>query len=189
MEVRVLGFRRDMRPDGRHVDLVQVTNRAAYGDSGQLTHATWHRVAKLIPPDGGDNEGKVLHMRLMWNIIGPAYEAWLKNEEIPQDGTPLAAWAGVSAEKAEVLKGFGVRTVEEVASLPEALVGSIPLPSVRELKRQAALFLDGRDKDELTRRIAALEAERDAAVELLAERDDEPAQEKRGPGRPRKEAA
>lgn len=191
MSVKILGFRREMKPDGRYVDWVHLTNAAAMTENGQLTHSTWHRVAKLVPPESGDNEGKILHMRLMWEIVGPAYETWKRGDDAVDDGTPLSAWSGVDAARADVFRGFGLRTVEEVANMPETVLGRIPLPGVREMKRQAQLFLDAKDKDDLARRVAELESQLAASVEMLSEREEAAveAAPKRGPGRPRKEAA
>jgi hypothetical protein len=131
-----------------------------------------------------------------WASLEPYYNAWKQNSEIPTDGTPLAAWPGVTKQQAEVLKGQGIRTVEDVAGMNDSMIGRIALPNVRALKEQAQRYLDARDNHrveaalkEKDDQIATLKAQMDQLAELVAAKMDaaeenEPA--KRGPGRPRK---
>ena len=58
---------------------------------------TWHPVLNLMPPADWDETRRssptYIDMAAKWATIGPAYEAWKRGSEIPQDGTPLAAWS------------------------------------------------------------------------------------------------
>jgi hypothetical protein len=132
----------------------------------------------------GEQTEKLELMTMRWAQIEPAYEAWKTGHEVPVNGTPFSAWAGVTSEKAEVLRRHAIRTVEEIADLSEGQMEKIPLPGMRELRKQAKIFLEGRGAAEAAQaqadaeaRIAALEAQLaennerlSAAMDLLEEK-------------------
>lgn len=100
-----------------------------------------------------------------WEIVERAYKMWLAGQESPLEGTPLAAWNGLSPEAAELLRSRGIKTVEEISALTDAHVERIPLP-MREIIRNAKLFLEAREQhkfaahmDEKDRQLDALKAE------------------------------
>lgn len=127
---------------------------------------TWERIRHLEVTDEmrrGEETEKLKLMTMKWSQIEPAYKAWKSGNELPVAGTPLAAWAGVTAEKAEVLRRYGIRTVEEVSRLSEGQMEKVALPGMREMRKQAAIFLEGRGAAEAAER----EAERDAEIENL----------------------
>lgn len=181
----VLGFKTEYRGD-RAVDWVEI---APSGEAFERTH-TWHRIKDLMPPETVDatradgQSYKIMQAR--WEAIGPKYEAWKRKEEIPLDGTPLAAWAGVSTEQAAHLKAMGIQTVEAVRDMSESAFTRLPFPNARQLPKLAAAFLSSLGEAEKDRQLSEM-AERMAAMEeMLAERmGEEPV--KRGPGRPRKQ--
>lgn len=184
--LRIIAFETQYDASGKATDWVHFTSGDALSEAGNVTHSTWERVSKLIPPafvpndDGGD---KMKALRGQWSQIEPHYSAWKAGAEVPDDGIPLGAWPGVSNAQAEVLRKVGLNTVQKIASCPETMLLRPPLPNMRDLKGQAALWLEGRDKAALEKRLAELEAHNAAMVEMLADREPE----KRGPGRPRKE--
>lgn len=134
----------------------------------------------------------------LWEVVGPQYEKWQQGQEMPLNGTPLAAWNAISGREADVLKSFMIRTVEDIANLSEAAISQIPIPRTRDLKRQADTWLKAQDSSkaqaELARRDAEIEALKarvehlalniaDNAVDALdADPDEQPV--KRKPGRP-----
>lgn len=133
-------------------------------------------------------------------IVEPAYEAWKRGQEIPDNGTPLAAWAGVSPEQVEALKSIGLRTVEAVADLTDREITEKPMPGLRTLREMAKRFVTTLDKGAVTGalkqkddEIAALKAQLDELADLVRGKTEEPEEDseevvKRGPGRPRKAA-
>lgn len=167
--------------------------------------------------DIGENANPAVQMALdRAEFIRQQYEAWQKGQELPVNGTPLAAWTGVRPEQVDILRLSGVKTVEEVANMTESLITSIKLPGMRDLKKQAQFFIDSADqtrfaarlaeKDEEVARLKAEGAERDEQMRLMNEQirelrdlalarapaeegEDAEAPARRGPGRPRKEAA
>ncbi|AZO63004.1 MAG: hypothetical protein E5Y51_31250 [Mesorhizobium sp.] len=144
-----------------------------------LNTRTTERVRHLLPDPslmGEDQDGEKLRfMTARWNQIEPAYEAFKAGREIPLNGTALAAWSGVTPEQAEVLRTAGIRTVEEVRDLPDGQLDRVRLPNVRDLRKQAGLFLANSDAAKAAEREAAKDAqiaelvERQAAMEAMIE--------------------
>lgn len=180
----ILEFKTDYRLGKEPVDKVLIAPKG----EGHLKTQTWHRVAKLRPPEDADENTRdslsYRDMEAKWSVIGPAYEAWKKGAEIPENGTPLAAWPGVTADMARVFVSMGIRTVEDVRDMGDGAISKLPFPNARKMPDLARKWLEGTDaaaKDaenaELRERIAAME-------EMLSERAEE--KPKRGPGRPKK---
>lgn len=190
----VLGFKQTFERDPQ----TGVMNRPVDWVNYAPVHAVqttqiWERIDKMRPPENGlgrdDAGAKMAYLNIRWSMIEPAYEAWKQGIEMPLDGTPLGAWPGINEAQANAFRAVGVKTVEGIRDLPENLVGKVALPGVREIKKQAGLFLDARDatsaavrQAEQEERIKGLEEQLAAAMELLEEQS-----RKRGPGRPRKE--
>lgn len=158
------------------------------GPKGEALERTksWHRVKDLRPVDISqmfDDEADVVRqgqsyqaMSARWAVIEPHYLAWKQGHEIPESGTPLGAWAGVTAEQADFLRKFGVVTVEQAAEMGESTIAKLPFPDPRAIKRMAAQFLEQKpvedvkaENEELKTRLAALESailEMNAAEEV-----------------------
>lgn len=162
------GFKLDDK--GKRVLEMQEVDWVRYAPSHSPQNTmTWERVKHMEVTDAmlaGEETEKLKLMRARWSMIKPAYDAWKSGQDMPLNGTPLAAWAGVTAEKAEVLRRFGIRTVEDVSVLAESQVEKIPLPAVRDMRKAAKLFLESRGSAELAER----EAERDKEMEAMRAR-------------------
>lgn len=125
-----------------------------------------HRVKDIMPPEEPNPDSESDQYLLeRWEIIGPAYNAWKSGSEVPEHGTPLAAWAGVRPEQADVLRSLGIRTVEEVADMTDSMVSQVRFPNARQLPIMARAFIGNADaaaKDaemaELREQLAALKA-------------------------------
>lgn len=126
---------------------------------------------RLMYPDptrmGEDQDGEKLRfMSHRWAQIEPAFNAFKEGRDIPINGTPLAAWGGITQEQAEVLRQHSLRTVEEVRDLTESQLERVRLPNMRDLRQQAKLFLENSN----AAASAAREAEKDKLIEAMAER-------------------
>ena len=115
-------------------------------------------------------------MEAIWSAIEPAYEAWKKGFEIPTAGTPLAAWAGITADQANALRKLAIYTVEDLASLTDDKFPRVPMPNVRQVRDLARKYLesdgDTRTAERLNAQdgeIAVLKEQLEAAMELLKE--------------------
>jgi hypothetical protein len=138
------------------------------------------RVKNLIPPESGfknDDQGTKLGLMAMrWAQIEPHYKAWKSGQEIPLDGTPLAAWSGVSPQQAEVLKARGIKTVEAVRDMSEGILSKVQLPNVRSLRDVARAFLENKESSDMAAKMAkkdeeaaAMKAQLDEMASMLAE--------------------
>lgn len=187
MDIKVLRFKTEYRPGRPELHWVEFTSHDALDEGGNPRHSTWEMVNKLRPPASINNDDgglKMAALRSQWAQIEPHYDAWCAGRELPESGTPLGAWPGVNVDQAEALKSCGLNTVEGVANASETLLMAPPLPNMREIKRQAMIWLEGRSNSDLTARLAELEAQNAAMLEMLAEKNEP----KRGPGRPPKQA-
>jgi hypothetical protein len=146
----------------------------------------------LKPPENPEEDTspnaalKVGYMAALWRQIEPAYKAWKEGKEIPIDGTPLAAWAGVTPEQIKILHQNGLKTVQAVSTMTESQMNKVMLPNIRNLKQTALEYLGSREKVAQAEEVADLKAKLEALTEMMAERQDAEAVAKRGPGRPPK---
>lgn len=196
--IHVIGFRVEYRRVAGQADLVP-REWVKYAPRHAPALINEEMVSTLIPPENGidrDDEGlKMGYMNAVWKQIEPAYRAWKEGTEVPLDGVPLGAWAGVSPAQADVFKQHKIFTVEDVRDMTEAQITRIALPGLRSLKTQAGSYLEGRDKTEQAGRLAAIEeqnaalrAQLEEMAELIASRDDDAEIAPKRRGRPRKEA-
>ena len=130
----------------------------------------------------------------IWPVLEPYYRAWKDGRKAELNGTALNAWMGLSEEQIEVLKSRDTHTLEDLASLSDALCAKIGLPGIQNLKAGAKRFLDGLAGNKIDHalsekdaQIAALQAQ---MADLMALVGRDPAEEPvtRRPGRPRKDA-
>lgn len=129
------------------------------------------RVDMMRPPEfiANDDEGKKMDfMRFRWAMIERAYDAWKDGIEIPEEGTSLAAWPALNAAQVNAFRNVGLRTVEAVATMPDTLIAKVALPSVREIKRQAAIYIEAKATSGTASRLSDLEASNAALQEQLA---------------------
>lgn len=177
--IRVLGFKHEYKANGTTIEWVHFTSGDAIRENGEPTHSTWEKVQRLQPPAVIENDESGLKMaalRSQWAQIEPHYLAWKSGQEIPEHGTPLGAWPALDQAQAQVLRSAGYKTIEDVASATENQLARPVLPHLRELKRQAAVYLEGRDKAAQQAEIEALKEQNAAMLEMLAEMqgDDKP---------------
>lgn len=181
MAIRVLDFKQDYS-NGKAVDMVLI---APIGEAHQKTQ-TWHRVKALEPTDAMRNDTRkgdsLMAMDARWSIIGPAYEAWKNNSGIPETGMPLAAWSGVTKDQAQLLKGMGMLTVQDVAEASQEAVAKLPFPNARKFPALAKAFLDGEEASAKDARLAEMEERMAVMTEML----EKQAEDKPKRGRPAK---
>lgn len=151
------------------VDWVEYVNRV--NDQGMPTSSIQIRMREIDPknmrvdPTQGGGE-KEMFFKSRWDQIEPFYDAWKEGNELPQSGTPLALWAGLTAEQANVFKLAGIRSVEEIRDMNGADEARVRLPNLTDIKRMAGLYLQSAGATEA----AAREAAKDATIAAMAER-------------------
>ena len=89
-----------------------------------------------------------------------AYDAFLKGDELPPEGTPIKTWSAIGREQVIRLLAANIRTVEELAETPDsALMTQIGLDG-RVLRDTARAFIaEGKTVGGSAVKIAALEEE------------------------------
>lgn len=182
--IRVIKFWTEYRVGKDPLDWVLV---APMGEEFMRTQ-TPHRVDKINPenwPENKRNGASYQDAVAKWSVIGPAYDAWKRGSEIPLEGTPLEAWAGVTPEMVAALKALDVRTVEEVRDMGDGVMAKLRMPNARQLPALAGKYLEGRTAAEKDAEMAELRAQMEAMRAALEERNAEDAPKRRG--RPRKE--
>ena len=130
---------------------------------------------------------------LVWSVIEPHYNAWLKGQEVPSEGTPVQDWPGLTRGQADKFKAMHLTTVEAVADMTDNDCDHFGMGG-RVIRDRARAFVGAKNGAASAGEVAALRQrleERDADIaELRAMLDEltKPKVEeaKRGPGRPRK---
>lgn len=183
----ILEFKTEYKGD-RAIDWVHV---APSGEAFDRVR-TWHRIKDVKPPENVDADKRhaltYVDMSEKWKVIGPAYEAWKKGEDVPETGTPLAAWAGVSTEQAAVLKRMGIRTVEDVSTMSDSTTDKLNFPNARKLPALAKTYLDGKGQADTASELVAMREKMAVMEEMLVEASKaaEAAKSAKSPGRPKK---
>ncbi|RAK51198.1 hypothetical protein [Phenylobacterium soli] len=117
------------------------------------------------------------------------YAAFKANEEIPEEGTPIGEWPAINRSQAEELKHAKVRTVEQLAALPdEALMRVVPMGGF-SLRDKARRFLEAAastapmeklsaENDELRTTMAAMQEQMKLLQEQMAKQAAQAASDK-----------
>lgn len=118
------------------------------------------------------------------------WAAYQQNREQTQDGTPLDMLFPKNPEVVATLKANNVHTIQALAAVPD----SVNLPFIGEHRNKAKTFLDGIEKGQgfhaLEKKLEDAEFSRmelEDTVKSLQARLAELEEERRGPGRPRKQ--
>lgn len=194
----IYGFKTKWEPDPKDATKYRERDMVDIGPIGFADKTrTWRYINELRSVQdisGAADNPAIAEAHLRWNFIKPRYEAWKNGQELPETGTPLSAWNGLTPEQADVFKSKGLKTVEQVAGMTDGMIAQFPFPNMRATVMQAKRFIESADQV----KVAASLAQKDDEIELLKEQmkelaemvaaskvvAEEPA--KRGPGRPRK---
>lgn len=125
--------------------------------------------------------------QVLWAHIKPRYEAWKGNQELPETGTPLAAWNHLTPTQAEFLRTNGIRSVEEVSQLTDIHIQQFKIHNLRSIIEAAKRFVSGTDMNKFAGelkakddQLAAANARIDQMAEMLAKLMEEDAPKRRG---------
>ena len=133
------------------------------------TTASVKSLARVRPIVDNSEDVAARYANERWDRVKPLYEAWKTNAETPVNGTPFAAWPGLTPEQAEILKSAGYRSVEEIAEASDVTINSVKLPGIREIQANAKRFIASRDQA----KVAAELAKKDDEITALKDRLDE----------------
>jgi hypothetical protein len=166
---RIIKFWTEYKRSAGGLKAIDKVEYCAVGMASKST--TVARIADLRrireAPDPDDVASNIARDR--WMFVERHYDAWKAGQEAPEHGTPLAAWPGITAEQAEVMRTAGLRSVEDIASATDSVINRINLPGVRDVQASAKLFLGSLD----TQRTADALAEKDKQISVLSEQLEE----------------
>jgi hypothetical protein len=131
--------------------------------------------AILTPPGGQLVVNKEVTPELI-ERFRPQYDAWKKNEEIPENGTHVKMWPVATPAEVKQLLGAKIRTIEAVSEMNEACLKQVGM-GARALKDKATAWLDSAKLSGITaERLQTLKVENDdlrIANEQLTARNEE----------------
>lgn len=129
------------------------------GDTKTKISAEIRRVSRVLPiEECGDNLAYLMAHKL-WAFIEPRYKHWQDTNTLPEAGTPLAAWPGVTAAQAAVLRTAGLKSVEEIAEASDIVMTKTGLANASQLRDHAKRFLANEAGAREAKAFATLEAE------------------------------
>ena|SRR3990167_1472292 len=182
--------------DRSKVDIVPVEFWVDYkpiiDKPGEFKPVEWVKWAKRGSPGHETVEAipRVKKSPQLWATIEPYYNHWLKGQETPVDGTPLAAWPGITRGQVQALNLLLIRSVEDLAAANDATQQRIGM-GARELVGRAKIFMEAKKGSAVIEAALAIEREKVGALvsevaELRALVESLTPPERRGPGRPPK---
>lgn len=138
--IRPLRFWTEYEPDANKPGEQRAIDKVEWVKIGDRMGATTvARVSHLMARKGFKN--KQYEAAIEWQVIQPAYERWKANEEIPENGTPLAAWPGVDRVLVDALKKLNILSVEDFVGASDHAFSAIPIPDLRKRRKAAEDFL------------------------------------------------
>ncbi len=127
----------------------------------------WAKKGVERPTTGGDAIARIRKSVPEWLAIQPYYDAWKAGNNLEViNGLPLAVWAGITPDIAELLKPFRVYSVEDLATMNDSVMQRIPHPDISRIRDRAKKFLDTKEIAEAVREINDLD-------QALKERDEQ----------------
>lgn len=95
------------------------------------------------------------------------YAAFKAQSEIPLDGTPVEQWASITRSQAEELKFAHVRTVEQLAALPDDALNKTMSMGGYALREKAQRHLEALAGSAPMEKLAAENAAKDAKIAAM----------------------
>lgn len=129
----------------------------------------------------------------LWDVVKPHYDAWKSGQEMPESGTPLAAWAGIRPEQITLLRQFSIKTVEDLAAMTDGILSRPGMTGLRAIRDAAIAWEASKDTRAVAADVVAMKLENEALKQQMADmmallgKDNTEEPVKRRPGRPRKE--
>ena len=101
------------------------------------------------------------------------YDAFLKGNELPREGTPIRTWAAITREQGTRLLALRITTIEDLAAVPDSGLGAVGLDGryLRDLARNVVEH--GKGVGALEKRLAdseQLNRDQKEQIERMAER-------------------
>ena len=128
--------------------------------------------------------------QILWPVVEPFYDAWLKGQEEPVDGTPIDVLPFLDKHLVGHLKLMHIKTVEDLASSTDTTLQHIGM-GARRIKEKAQAFLDAQASGDLADKYINLKEKSDIQQQQIEElqalvNELTPPEKKRG--RPKKDS-
>lgn len=169
LNIRIVKFYSKPKPvkvNGKETGDMTTEDWVSYAPPGQLdrmvTHEKISAIKRIMKPEAEHHPAAESQFQFREFIL-KHYDMWKAGEEAPLDGTPLAAWNALDNDMVDSFKRAGIRTVEEIRDMNDAIISKVNVPRPRELKALAKRFLDAADQN----RVAAEVQRRDDELEAL----------------------
>lgn len=115
---------------GRDVDMAIIT-RPGSRDNLEQEAATWIAGLRKKAQDG--------QIPADWHRgFSEAYKAWQEGETLPEAGTPIKGWPILSPAAQKELISMGIRTVEDLAALPDSELQGVGIGAVANRQKAVA---------------------------------------------------
>ena len=95
------------------------------------------------------------------------YSAWRDGIEIPPEGTPILGWAVIPPAAQKALTHAGIRTVEDLAALPEQDMTSVGMGAVSWRQKAVAWLETASGVGKTVERLTALELQLAEATKII----------------------
>ena len=99
------------------------------------------------------------------------FQAFQANKDQPVEGTPLAEWPLITASQIKEMEYFGVRTVENLAGMPD--VKASQFMGLQDMKKKANDWLSSTKDEAPMVRLNAELALRDSEIEVMQQQIEE----------------
>lgn len=147
-------------PSYKPVEWVEISPRDQMGLQKTPLRVDAIKVAE--DEDGDPTDQAWMYRKVRWDAIRPAYEAWKNGQEVPDQGTPLGAWPGITSVQAEHIRALGIRTVEEFRDATPETLFKARMPGLERLQKMATQFLIAANQQQVADEISAKDSEIEA---------------------------
>lgn len=154
----------------KDVDFVIVT-RPGSRDTVEKEAEVWVRE---IEQKSKSRPGQQAQVPSTWGpAFRQAYEQWKAGEEIPTEGTPIKGWPLLSPGAQKELVHAGIRTVEDLAALPDGDLGGLGIGAMSYKQKAKAWLLSANDTGKAASQIADLTQKIEQLVSLSQQQAEE----------------
>lgn len=166
-----------------HFHMREVKNNYRSKSEGRPVYENREYVEIIVP--GNATERPCMPVRQEHRERWPeAYRKFQANIEQRAEGTPLEEWSHLRGDPARIkgLKDADITTVDQLADLPDSFASSVG-PDFQSLKKKAQQFLN--TAEDASEEIRSL---RERIESLESENEELKKNQKKKPGRPKKQA-
>lgn len=130
-------FKFETRPE----ENAEKTREAGHAVFEDVDYITWYSIGDNLKSTSCRASKTAKFYPHIWQVARPLYEAWKQGQDDPVTGTALAEWPAIGRGMVETLRGFNVRSVEDLADINDAAMQRIGM-GARALRDKARAWLE-----------------------------------------------